>query len=423
MTETAIVSSEADLKSLIAERFPTEPQWMLTRRLKAAQDYFALDWPRLERTPLKLRKLEDIPVFQALPTMAVQDGLPAEGVVIRLSNNQVVSLTVAERWLQQGLVLEPLKEALTRPEVQEYLGSLIADDSDKIAALNGALWQNGVFLRVPPELDETVEVSVEHYADKNVRALLTRNLFVCGSHSRVVVTERLSTGPRDDKMLLSENTEIVIDEGGRLEYGAIQHCDPKVDGFIQRSGRVAQDGHLEWNIGEFGAGLIVASHNTHLAEPGASTRSTTVFFGSHQQHQDYTARSYHHAHHTVSDMVARGVMKHKARSIFTGLTQIDKGAHGSDGRQKEQTLMLSDDSRADAIPSLLIDEHDVFAAHAASAGPVDKAAVFYLTSRGLTEAEAVRLIVHGFLAPVIDTIPREQLRAEVWDAVGRKIRE
>lgn len=84
--------------------------------------------------------------------------------------------------------------------------------------------------------------------------------------------------------------------------------------------------------------------------------------------------------------------------------------------------MLSDQSRADAIPSLVIDERDVFAAHAASAGPVDKAAIFYLTSRGLTEDEAVRLIVHGFLAPVIDSIPHAGLRDEVWTAVERKIR-
>ncbi len=423
MTQTVAVNSETELQNLIRDRFGHEPDWMTQRRLQAAIDYFALDWPRLERTPLKKRKLGRIPFFEHSTPAIPQDFRKVSGIELRLYNNHLAVVNLPDSLKEAGVVLEPLADAINREPVREFLGSLAPDAQDKITAINDALWQNGLFLWVPPHLSEIVEVSFENYADASSRALITKNLIICGSESRVIVTERLSAEDAPEKMLLAENTEIFAENGGRVEFGAIQQCGHHVEGFIRRVGLVSHDAAIDWNIGEFGSGLIVSGHESKLSQQGASTRSTTVFFGSQQQHQDYTAKSFHQAPNTTSNMVARGVMKDKARSIFTGLTHIAEGAKGSDGRQKEQTLMLSDGSRADAIPSLLIDERDVYAAHAASAGPVDKAAVFYLMSRGLSEDEAVRLIVHGFLAPVIDTIPREALRDEVWAAVEGKIME
>lgn len=423
MSQTVTVDSSKHLQSLVLERFGHEPTDMLQRRLNAAEQYFGLDWPRLERTPLKKRRLDDIPIFSDPPRPKTVAPSGHALIEIRLDNNYLTHCSIPNTLKQKGLILEPLNQAIERLEVRELLGTLTGEIKDRIGALNQALWHNGVFLSVPANLEEPVEVSIEHRASDEVRALITRNLIVVGHHSRLVVTQRLITEESSNKMLLSEATEIIVEDGGKAEFDAIQQCATHVEGFIRRLGQVNQDAVLDWNIGEFGSSLSVSGHESHLARPGAATRSTTVFFGSAQQHQDYTAKSFHQAPHTTSNMIARGVMKDRARSIFTGLTQINQGARGSDGRQKEETLMLSDESRADAIPSLVIDERDVYAAHAASAGPVDRGAIFYLTSRGLSEQEAIRLIVHGFLAPVIDRIPHAGLRDEVWAAVERKIRE
>ena len=416
-------ASEADLKSLVEERFGHEPEWSLARRQSAAEAVLNLDWPRLERTPLKKRKLDQLHLFKAPPTPSRTAAAAPEGwAEIWLDNNQVVAVSMPEALSLQGVRLESLTAALDDPDVEKHLGRLLGQDADKIAALSGALWQGGVFLRVPARIREVVRVSIRSHATAEAGALFAKNLIICGAESHVTVTQRLATDEGVSKTLLSENTEIIVEDGGRVDFGAIQQCAPTVEGFIHRAGALGHDAVLNWSIGEFGAGLVVSDHVSHLDQPGAQTSSTTVFFGAGTQHQDYSAKSYHHAPHTTSNMVARGVMKNKARSVFTGLTQIEAGAKGSDGRQKEQTLMLSDDARADAIPSLIIDERDVYAAHAASAGPVDRAAVFYLTSRGLSEPEAERIIVHGFLAPVIDAIALPELRDEVWDAVERKIR-
>ncbi|MCY0877736.1 MAG: SufD family Fe-S cluster assembly protein [Firmicutes bacterium] len=428
MTQTASISSLEQMKERIKVRWGDEPRWSLERRLLAAEQIFEKDWPRLERTPLKKRKLDEIPVWTgdgrltapARPTVRKDEPYAAW---LTFADHDVKVWEVGAALQDNGVIAAPLASVLTHPLVQTHLGHLIADDSDKISALTAALWEGGMFLYVPDGFAEPVSLFIEHQATHLARGVFIRNLVWAGRGARVVVSERLTTEEGGEKALLTENTEIFVQEDAEVEYGAIQLCSLPAHSFLRRYGRVGARGKLLWNVGEFGAQLAVAEQVTHLSEPGASSNSITVFFGSRQQHQDYTAKSLHHAPHTQSNMVARGVMKDKARSIFTGVTHIESGAKGSDGRQREQTLMLSDEARADAIPSLIIDERDVYAAHAASAGPVDKSWVFYLMSRGLSESEAVRLIVHGFLAPVIDSIPRPLLRDAVWDAVERKIRE
>ena len=158
-----------------------------------------------------------------------------------------------------------------------------------------------------------------------------------------------------------------------------------------------------------------------VVQDGASMSSVTVFYGTGSQHQDYTAEVVHEAPHTRSAILARGVMGDRARSVFTGQSVIKKGAVGSDARQKEQTLMLSDQARADAIPSLQIDDNDVFAAHSASAGPVDPTMLYYLESRGLEPEEARRVVIRGFLEPVLASLAPASVQERVRELVETKL--
>lgn len=430
MTTSTPVKDPAELKSLIAARFPGEPDWLTARRQQMADVYFGLPLPERPRTPLKNRKLDRIAVFDE-PTAPPGDspvGLPGQlsgDIFLNVVNGRPGLSAIPRRLGEAGVIIGDLRTAVQNtPElVKPYLGSLAEIGADKFQALNAALWQNGLFLYVPAGVVLAEPITVVHSATRTVTGFLPRSLIVAGPGSSVTVVEHYVSEPADHKVLFAGATEIVALDGSRVHYGSIQNLSPNVDAFLRRVGRVGRDGGLTWSIGEFGAGLAVSGHETHLDQPGGETHSLTVFFGSQTQHQDYTAVSRHIAAHTRSNMVAKGVMKGRARSIFTGVTDIKKGAAGSDGRQKEQTLMLSEEARADAIPSLLIEERDVFAAHAASAGPVDKTALFYLMGRGLPEPQAVRLIVEGFLAPVIDAIPLESVKEMVWEAVERKISE
>lgn len=428
MSATLQVKTPDDLKDLIQQRFSDEPGWLTRRRQDLSESYFGLPLPERQRTPLKHRQLQKIPVFLAPAESPWQAPVPsrenAGAATLIIQDGRQSRLGSPPVLLDQGVILCTLSEAAreTPQLVEQYLGTVVDDRLDKFQALNGAFWQDGLFLYVPPRTEVALPITVTHYMTDGIRGLFPRSLIIVDQQSRVTVTERYLSSPMSERSLFSAATEIIALDGASVAYGAIQQLAPAVDAFIRRGGKPARDARINWHIGEFGAGLLVSGHKTILGEPGGQTESITVFFGADSQHHDYTAESLHIAPHTTSNMIARGVMKDKARSVFTGVTDIRPGAKGTDGRQKEQTLMLSDDARADAIPSLLIEERDVYAAHAASSGPVDKLAIFYLMSRGISEEEAVSLIVQGFLAPVIDAIPVSDLRQQVWDAVERKIR-
>ncbi len=423
MDTIAETNTMAPLEQFILDHYGQEPEWLLARRRRYGSLYLELPLPVRQRTPLKNRKLDRIPVLVSQPVTDISPNSSMFNLVT--VNGRSVHATLPESATAQGVVLLSLREALRQsPElVQEALGSVVDDTVDKFQALNAALWQDGLFLYIPPRVNLTEPITISHYATADATAVLPRTLMILDRESRATVNEQYVSEAGLDKCLWSCATEIILHDAAVLQYGAIQQLSASAEAFVRRAARIGRDARIDWNIGEFGAGMVVSEHLSVLDQPGGQTYSTTVFFGSRSQHQDYTATARHVAPHTASNMTARGVMKDSARSVFTGVTDIKKGAVGSDGRQKEKILMLSDTSRADAIPSLLIEENDVFAAHAASAGPIDAHAVFYLMGRGLSETEAVRLIVHGFLAPVIDTIPVGALRDEVWAQVERKILE
>lgn len=425
MASMADIKTTNQLHQFAAEQHRDEPNWLMNRRLHLADTYLALPLPVRQRTPLKNRKLDRIPILTVQPDALASDSLTELLKLVNLAmvNGRVVQIAIPQSWKDKGVILLSMKDAVQSvPQlVQEYLGTVINDEVDKFQALNGALWQDGLFVYIPPRVALDEPITVMHYGDAQATSILPRNLIIADKESSVVIVEQYLSEPGAAKSLWSAATEIVLKEGAVMHYGAIQQLAPAAEVFVRRGCTVGRDAVVNWHIGEFGAGLVVSEHLSILGEPGGKSESTTVFFGSSNQHQDYTAIDRHIAPHTTSRMVARGVMKNEARSVFTGITDIKKGAVGSDGRQKEKILMLSDTARADAIPSLLIEENDVFAAHAASAGPVDEATIFYLMSRGLSKPEAVRLIVQGFLAPVIDAIPLGPLRQDVWNAVERKI--
>ncbi len=427
MDTIAEASTLAPMEQFILDHHGSEPGWLLARRRQYAARYLELPLPVRQRTPLKNRKLERIPIFVPTPTTQLSPVLESRHTLFNLItvNGRSVHANLPKSAQNEGVVLLSLRDALIQsPElVQETLGSVIDDAVDKFQALNAALWQDGLFLYVPPRVTLTEPITIQHYGTDGASAIFPRTVIVLDRESVVTVNEQYVSESGNEKSLWSCATEIVLRDGAVCHYGAIQQLASSADAFVRRAARVGRDARINWNVGEFGAGMVVSEHLSLLDQPGGQAYSTTVFFGSRSQHQDYTATARHVAPHTASNMVARGVMKDSARSVFTGVTDIKKGATGSDGRQKEKILMLSDTSRADAIPSLLIEENDVFAAHAASAGPVDPHAIFYLMGRGLTEIEATRLIVHGFLAPVIDSIPVGDLRDEVWAQVERKILE
>jgi Fe-S cluster assembly protein SufD len=404
-----------------------EPAWHRRRRREAALLYARLPVPERPRTPLKGRRLESIPYLD--PPMPVDPPADLPELTGSLAWALLTPYGVA-RWhldpalAARGVRWEPLGPALnTLPAgATDLLGSVQPDGEDRYTALNAALWQPGWFCYVPPGVRVEEPFLLLHWTGPEASGYFPRVLAVVDREAEAQVVETYRGAPEDlHRLLVSAVVEVVVNDGARVVWSAVQQLSPRAEAFLRRRGRVHRDGALAWHTGEFGAALSVAGHATELVGSGAAATSATVFFGTGSQHQDYAAQVFHRAPHTTSDILARGVMAERSRSIFTGQSVIVKGAVKSDARQREQTLMLSPEARADAIPSLVIDDNDVFAAHAASAGPVDPTVLYYLQSRGLSPRAAERMVVAGFLAPVLDKLAPEALRQTVESAIERKL--
>jgi Fe-S cluster assembly protein SufD len=169
-------------------------------------------------------------------------------------------------------------------------------------------------------------------------------------------------------------------------------------------------------------GDTISDNTTYLMGDGSSGDTKTVVVGRGEQKQNFTTQVIHYGLRSDGQILKHGVMKDSASSIFNGIGKIEHGATKANAEQESRVLMLSEKARGDANPILLIDEDDVTAGHAASVGRVDPLQLYYLMSRGISKQEAERLVIHGFLAPVVNELPIEGVKQQLVEVIERKVK-
>ncbi|MGO4372880.1 SufD family Fe-S cluster assembly protein, partial [Paenibacillus sp. MCAF20] len=215
--------------------------------------------------------------------------------------------------------------------------------------------------------------------------------------------------------------EVFVKAGAHVRFGSIHHMgETGVDMSIRRA-VIENDGRMEWIIGDLNDGNTVSDTKSVLKGKGSTSDAKVISVGTGAQQMSLTTQAVHFGKSSDSDMVTRAVMKDSASAIINGITKIEHGATKANGVQTEKVLMLSPKARGDANPILLIDEDDVTAGHAASVGQVNPEMVYYLMSRGISKQDAERLIIYGFLAPVVSEIPVEAVREQLQRLLERKL--
>jgi len=192
--------------------------------------------------------------------------------------------------------------------------------------------------------------------------------------------------------------------------------------YVNRRGVAQKDARIEWALGLMNDGNTISENTTNLLGDGSTGESKTVVVGRGEQTQNFTTSIVHFGKNTTGHILKHGVMKDSASSVFNGIGKIEHGASKSNAEQESRVLMLSEKARGDANPILLIDEDDVMAGHAASVGRVDPVQLYYLMSRGIQKKEAERLIIHGFLAPVVNELPIEGVKKQLVEVIERKVK-
>ncbi|RXT05720.1 Fe-S cluster assembly protein SufD [Ammoniphilus sp. CFH 90114] len=412
-----------------------EPEWMTSLRLQGYDQSLQLELPKLDKTKLDSWNVDGFVPFRThnavtstneLPQevqalIAQQDGV--EKAILVQQDASTVYTYLPEALKSQGVVFQSLQSALTtHGEVikKHFMQKDSKVNSHKLAALHTAAWSGGVFLYVPKNVEVKVPVQAVFYATGTDAGLFPHVMIVAETHSSVSYTDAY-VNLAGTEGVHNGVAEVHVGPGAKVKYTTVRTFEQTVTDYIYRHATVEQDGRMEWILGEMNDSNTVTQNTTHLLGKGSTVDSKLVTVGSGTQKENVVSKVVHTGKHSDSQVLVKGVLKDEASAILNGITFIEKGATKANGEQAENVLMLSPKSRGDANPILLIDEDDVTAGHAASAGQINPMQIFYLMSRGISKREAQRLIINGFVAPVVDEIGEAGVRDLLERTIERKV--
>lgn len=411
-----------------------EPEWLVSQRGEAAELAGELAWPKPEKVRIERWKLTEVGNYAAPAGIASLADLPADiaGLVAEGTENLVVQRNSGSVWrglsadlAAKGVIFTDLETACKEHGdlVQKYLFQAVKKDEDKLTALHAALWNGGVFLYVPKNVEVEIPLQAILYNDNAEATFAPHILIVADSNSRVTYVDCVVT----DKAAVSSPfvhpsiVEVFAGTGSLVRFGSIHSLgDTGIDMTLRRA-VVENDARVEWIIGDLNDGNTLSDTKSVMKGQGSTSDVKVISVGNNAQQMSLTTQAVHFGKSSDSNMITRAVMKDSASAIINGITKIEHGATKANGVQTEKVLMLSPKARGDANPILLIDEDDVTAGHAASVGQVNPEQVYYLRSRGVSKQDAERLIIYGFLAPVVSEISVEAVRTQLQQLLERKL--
>jgi Fe-S cluster assembly protein SufD len=416
-----------------------EPAWALEKRRRAAQIASSLAFPTREqelwrRTDFGGLTLEGLDPFVAATSARNIDDLPA-ALIERLAGETGNVAVVAQRdadvvleqthptLQKQGIIVCSLDRALREhaDKVQPLLGSLIATDYDRWTAMGEALRSGGAFVWVPAGVHAELPVRLMQWLDGEGRLAAPRTVVSVGDNASVTVMEETLSAAGETASLQLGGTEVFVGRGAKLTFASLQDWGRNVVHYANGRVKLAADAELQWIQVMLGGRMSKTNIWYDLAGRGAQAFVHGFMFGDQRQHFHLHTLQRHLQPDTTSDLLIKGCMRDRARSVYQGLIQVAVGAQKTNAYQANRNLLLSEQARADSIPGLEILANDVRCTHGATIGHVDKEQMYYLLSRGLPAVEARRLIVEAFFEPVLERIPLAAVRDQLRDEIARKI--
>jgi Fe-S cluster assembly protein SufD len=352
--------------------------------------------------------------------------LDAENKNLYIQRNQTPAfLSLSEDLKNKGVIFTDILTAVREHAalVQKYfMTQAIKVDEHRLTALNAALVNGGAFLYIPKNVEIKEPIQVVYVHDDAEASLFNHVIVVADDNSSVTYVENYISTVDTTNSVFNIATEVIAGTNAKIQYGAVDHLAKGITTYVNRRGITGRDARIEWALGLMNEGNTISENTTTLIGDGSVGDTKTVVVGRGEQTQNFTTKVVHFGKHTQGNILNHGVVKDSATTVFNGIGKIEHGASKSDAEQTSRVLMLSEKARGDANPILLIDEDDVMAGHAASVGRVDPVQLYYLMSRGIPKKEAERLVIHGFLAPVVDQLPIEGVKKQLTEVIERKVR-
>ena len=406
-----------------------EPEWMLKLRLKGLRlfqkkpmptwgsDLSGIDFDNIKyfvrSTEKQATSWEDLPediknTYDKLGIPEAEKQRLVAGVAAQYES-EVVYHKIREDLGEQGVLFLDTDTALKEHEdiFKEYFGSVIPVGDNKFAALNTAVWSGGSFIYVPKNVK--VDIPLQAYFRINTENMgqFERTLMIIDEGAYVHYVEGCTAPIYSSDSLHSAVVEIIVRKGARCRYTTIQNWSTNVYNLVTKRAVAHEGATMEWVDGNLGSKVTMKYPSVWLMGQHAKGETLSIAFAGEKQHQDAGAKMVHVAPNTSSNIVSKSVARGGGRTSYRGLVQILEGAHGAKSTVKCDALLIDDISRSDTYPYVDVREDDVSMGHEATVSKISSDQLFYLMSRGMTEDEAMAMIVRGFIEPIARELPME----------------
>ena len=410
-----------------------EPEWLTEIRTAAWDRFESMAWPsnREEewmRTDIRLFKLDkfSLPLSKSeqlgpAPQLSAGVDLAASAETCNgaIVNSAGISAELAEKGVIFGSITDLLGEH--GDLIRKYLFQLVRGDEDRFAALHQAAWNSGTFLYVPRNV--RIEKPIHLYSGLGAGGSdFGHTLIVLDEGAEATVLAEMSAN-EGATGFHNGGIEIHVGDRANLRYVNLQDWSHQVWHFAHQKAVVHQDANLQWTVGALGSRLAKVNQHVILRGKRANCQVNGVMFTEGKQHLSYHTLQHHEAAECTSDFLYKGALQDKSRTVWRGMIKVDHNAQQTDGYQRNDNLLLSDDARADSIPGLEIEADDVRCTHGSTSGRVDDELIFYAQCRGFTRKEAIRAIVVGFFQQVFDRVTIESVREALGISIARRVRD
>ncbi len=336
-------------------------------------------------------------------------------------NSTLITTHLDPEAAAKGVLFTSLDEAARTQGLERHLHVAVPTGRTRFTALHGAFRTGGTFVHVPRGVSVELPLQTLTYVDRDELAVFPHTLIVLEEGAELTFIDRY-VSPDLGRVLSDAVVELYLGPASRLRYVSLQDWGRGVTHLSVQRAHVGRDADLRSLGVAFGGSLSRSEVESVLAEDGGSSEMLGVYFADGDQHFDHRSIQDHLGSLTTSDLLYKGVLKGRSRTIYSGTVIIRKGAHKCNAYQTNRNILLSEQAKADSIPNLEILSNDpVRCGHAASVGPVDEDTLFYVQSRGIPFEEAMKLVVFGFLQEVLDRVTLPEVRAGLQTAIAAEL--
>src|SRR5881409_3433459 len=323
--------------------------------------------------------------------------------------SEVVYHKLQEKLTSQGVIFLDTDTALREHEdvFKQYFGTIIPQNDNKFAALNSAVWSGGSFIYVPPGVDVAMPLQAYFRINAENMGQFERTLIIADEGATVHYIEGCSAPVYTSDSLHSAVVELVAKPGARITYTTIQNWSNNVYNLVTKRARAEAGATMEWIDGNIGSKVTMKYPSVWMTGEHAKGEVLSIAFAGEGQHQDTGAKMLHLAPHTSSTIISKSVARGGGRTSYRGLVQVNKGAHHAASTVKCDALLVDTISRSDTYPYVDVREDDVSMGHEATVSRVSEDQLFYLMSRGMSEDEAMAMVVRVFVEPIARELPME----------------